>query len=76
MVGQIPGKMFDHPIEKDCVQIYPIRQLAGPESDAIKNLAVMHMFAGMVNPGVLLANLQSQIGLHKLISAICDLVNA
>jgi hypothetical protein len=29
MVGQIPGKMFDHPIEKDCVQIYPIRQVAG-----------------------------------------------
>ena len=39
MVVQITGKMFDHPIEKDCVQIYPIRQLAGPESAAIKNLA-------------------------------------
>ena len=46
MVGQIPGKMFDHPIEKDCVQIGPVRQLAGPESDAIKNLATMQQCVG------------------------------
>ena len=50
MVGQITGKMFDHPIEKDCVsdlsgpascQIGPVRQLAGPENAVIQNLAAM-----------------------------------
>ena len=49
MVGQITGKMFDHPIEKDGVsdlsgpgscRIGPVRQVAGPESAAIQNLAV------------------------------------
>ena len=48
MVGQITGKMFDHPIEKDSVsdlsdpgscQIGPVRQVAGPENAAIQNLA-------------------------------------
>ena len=48
MVGQITGKMFDHPIEKDCVsdlsdpgscRIGPVRQVAGPENAAIQNLA-------------------------------------
>ena len=55
MVGEITGKMFDHPIEKDCVsdlsdpgscRIGPVRQLAGPESAAIKNLAAVHWCAG------------------------------
>ena len=50
MVGQIKGKMFDHPIEKDCVsdlsdpgscRIGPIRQVAGPENAAIQNLAAL-----------------------------------
>ena len=50
MVGQITGKMFDHPIEKDCVsdlsdpgscQIGPVRQDAGPENAAIQNLAAL-----------------------------------
>ena len=50
MVGQITGKMFDHPIEKDCVsdlsdpgscRIGPVRQVAGPENAAIQNLAAM-----------------------------------
>ena len=50
MVGQITGKMFDHPIEKDCVsdlsdpgscRIGPVRQVAGPENAAIQNLASM-----------------------------------
>ena len=44
MVGQIAGKMFDHPSEKDCVsdlsdpgtsQTGPIREVAGPENAAI-----------------------------------------
>ena len=48
MVGQITGKMFDHPIEKDCVsdlsdpgscRIGPVRQVAGPENAEIQNLA-------------------------------------
>ena len=51
MVGQITGKMFNHPIEKDCVsdlsgpgscRIGPVRQVAGPENAAIQNLAAMH----------------------------------
>ena len=51
MVGQITGKMFDQSIEKDCVsdlsgpascRIGPVRQVAGPESAAIQNLAAMH----------------------------------
>ena len=51
MVGQITGKMFDHPIEKDCVsdlsdpgscRIGPVRQVAGPENAAIQNLAALH----------------------------------
>ena len=42
--GQITGKMFDHPIEKDCVsdlsdpgscRIGPVREVAGPENAAI-----------------------------------------
>ena len=50
MVGQITGKMFDHPIEKDCVsdlsdpgscRIGPVRQVAGPENAAIQNLAAL-----------------------------------
>ena len=50
MVGQITGKMFDHPIEKDCVsdlsdpgscRIGPVRQVAGPENAAIQNLAAV-----------------------------------
>ena len=50
MVGQITGKIFDHPIEKDCVsdlsdpgscRIGPVRQVAGPENAAIQNLAAM-----------------------------------
>ena len=50
MVGHITGKMFDLLIEKDCVsdlsgpascRIGPVRQVAGPESAAIKNLAVL-----------------------------------
>ena len=50
MVGQITGKMFDHPIKKDCVsdlsdpgscRIGPVRQVAGPENAAIQNLAAM-----------------------------------
>ena len=50
MVGQITGKIFDHPIEKDCVldlsdpgscQIGPVRQVAGPENAAIQNLATL-----------------------------------
>ena len=50
MVGQITGKMFDHPIEKDCVsdlsdpgscRIGPVRQDAGPENAAIQNLAAL-----------------------------------
>ena len=49
-VGQITGKMFDHPIEKDCVsdlsdpgscRIGPVRQVAGPENVAIQNLAAV-----------------------------------
>ena len=48
MVGQITGKMFNHPIEKDCVsdlsgpgscRTGPVRQVAGPENAAIQNLA-------------------------------------
>ena len=50
MVGQrqITGKMFDYPIEKDCIldlsdpgscRIGPVRQVAGPENAAIQNLA-------------------------------------
>jgi len=35
MVGQITGKMFDH----------PVRQVAGPESAAIQNLAALHCIA-------------------------------
>ena len=31
--------MFDHPIEKDCLQICPVRQVAGPENAVIQNLA-------------------------------------
>ena len=51
MVGQITGKMFNHPIKKDCVsdlsgpgscRIGPVRQVAGPENAAIQNLAAMH----------------------------------
>ena len=50
MVGQITGKMFDHPMEKDCVsdlsdpggcRTGPVRQVAGPESAAIQNLAAL-----------------------------------
>ena len=56
MVGQITGKMFDHPIEKDCVsdlsgpgscRIGPVRQVAGPESAAIQNLAAMLSFSAL-----------------------------
>ena len=52
MVGQITGKMFDHPIKKDCVsdlsdpgscRIGPVRQVAGPENAAIQNLAALHL---------------------------------
>ena len=51
MVGYITGKMFDHPIEKDCVsdlsdpgscRIGPVREVAGPENAAIQNLAALH----------------------------------
>ena len=51
MVGQITSKIFDHPIEKDCVsdlsdpgscRIGPVRQDAGPENAAFKNLAAVH----------------------------------
>ena len=44
MVGQITGKMFDRPIEKDCVSDLsdpgscwssPVRRVAGPENAAI-----------------------------------------
>ena len=50
MVGQITGKIFDHPIEKDCVsdlfdlggcRTGPVRQVAGPENAAIQNLAAL-----------------------------------
>ena len=43
-VGEITGKMFDHPIEKDCAsdlsdpgscRTGPVRQVAGPENAAI-----------------------------------------
>ena len=53
MVGQITVKMFDHPIEKDCVsdlsgpgscRIGPVRQVAGPESAAIQNLAAASLY--------------------------------
>ena len=59
MVGQITGKMFDHPIEKDCIsdlsdpgscRIGPVRQVAGPENAVIQNLASMQLyFKGMRN---------------------------
>ena len=41
MVGQITGKMFDHPIEKDCVQIYPIRQVAGPDRSEAQSFSII-----------------------------------
>ena len=38
--------MFDHPIEKDCLQICPVRQVAGPENAVIQNLAALHCTEG------------------------------
>ena len=60
MVGQITGKMFDHPIEKDCVsdlsdpgscRIGPVRQVAGPENAAIQNLAAFQALIILKDPG-------------------------
>ena len=54
MVGQITGKMFDHPIEKDCAsdlsgpatcRIGLVREVAGPENAAIQNLAAQQGIA-------------------------------
>ena len=56
MVVQITGMMFDHPIKKDCVsdlsdpgscRIGPVRQVAGPESAAIQNLAALQCFVSL-----------------------------
>ena len=65
MVGQITGKMFDHPIEKDCVsdlsdpgscRIGPVRQVAGPENAAIQNLAALLGLDDVVKSRILVSN--------------------